>query len=95
MIKNFKIGKKKIGDKYSTFIVAEISGNHVGKIQNAIKLIKKALNEDKKPSKAALTAAEELYDELGSVKKAIDALPEKYKEYKKTLEAHLNFKFRD
>jgi hypothetical protein len=54
-----------------------------------------SLNEAKEPSKAALTAAEELYDKLGSVKKAIDALPEKYKEYKKTLEAHLNFKFRD
>ena len=42
MFKNFKIGKKKIGDKYGTFIVAEISGNHGGQIQNAIKLIKKA-----------------------------------------------------
>jgi pseudaminic acid synthase len=42
MFKNFRIGKKKIGDKYGTFIVAEISGNHGGQIQNAIKLIKKA-----------------------------------------------------
>ena len=42
MSKNFKIGKKKIGYKYKTFIVAEISGNHGGKIKNAIKLIKKA-----------------------------------------------------
>jgi hypothetical protein len=58
-------------------------------------LIKEILTEAEKPSKAALTAAEKLYDELGSVKKAIDALPEKYKEHKKTLEAHLNFKFRD
>jgi hypothetical protein len=54
-----------------------------------------SLTEAKEPSKAALTAAEELYDKLGSIKKAIDALPEKYKEHKKALEAHLNFKFRD
>jgi hypothetical protein len=58
-------------------------------------LIKEILTEAEEPSKAALTAAEKLYDELGSVKKAIDALPEKYKEHKKALEAHLNFKFRD
>jgi hypothetical protein len=74
---------------------AKLKNGDTVNLGDAIKLIKKALNEDKKPSKAALTAAEELYDELGSVKKAIDALPEKYKEYKKTLEAHLNFKFRD
>jgi len=54
-----------------------------------------SLNEAKEPSKDALNAAEKLYDKLGSVKKAIDALPEKYKEHKKALEAHLNFKFRD
>jgi hypothetical protein len=58
-------------------------------------LIKEILTEAEEPSKAALTAAEKLYDKLGSVKKAIDALPEKYKEHKKALEAHLNFKFRD
>ena len=58
-------------------------------------LIKEVLTEAKEPSKATLTAAEKLYDKLGNVKKAIDALPEKYKEHKKALEAHLNFKFRD
>jgi hypothetical protein len=58
-------------------------------------LIKEILTEAEEPPKAALTASEKLYDKLGSVKKAIDALPEKYKEYKKALEAHLNFKFRD
>jgi len=58
-------------------------------------LIKEILTETEEPPKAALTASEKLYDKLGSVKKAIDALPEKYKEYKKALEAHLNFKFRD
>jgi hypothetical protein len=54
-----------------------------------------SLNEAEEPPKAALIASEKLYDKLGNVKKAIDALPEKYKEYKKALEAHLNFKFRD
>ena len=58
-------------------------------------LVKEILTEAEEPPKAALTASEKLYDELGSVKKAIDALPEKFKEYKKALEAHLNFKFRD
>jgi hypothetical protein len=58
-------------------------------------LIKEILTEAEEPPKAALTASEKLYDKLGSVKKAIDALPEKFKEYKKALEAHLNFKFRD
>ena len=58
-------------------------------------LVKEILTEAEEPPKAALTASEKLYDKLGSVKKAIDALPEKYKEYKKALEAHLNFKFRD
>ena len=58
-------------------------------------LIKEVLAETKEPPKAALTASEKLYDKLGSVKKAIDALPEKYKEYKDTLEAHLKFKYRD
>jgi hypothetical protein len=58
-------------------------------------LIKEVLAEAKEPPKAALTASEKLYDKLGSVKKAIDALPEKYKEYKDTLEAHLKFKYRD
>ena len=58
-------------------------------------LIKEVLAETKEPPKAALTASKKLYDKLGSVKKAIDALPEKYKEYKDTLEAHLKFKYRD
>ena len=58
-------------------------------------LVKEILTKAEEPPKAALTASEKLYDKLGSVKKAIDALPEKYKEYKKALEAHLNFKFRD
>jgi hypothetical protein len=58
-------------------------------------LVKEILTEAEEPPKAALTASEKLYDKLGSVKKAIDALPEKFKEYKKALEAHLNFKFRD
>ena len=58
-------------------------------------LIKEVLAETKEPPKAALTASEKLYDKLGSVKKAIDALPKKYKEYKDTLEAHLKFKYRD
>jgi hypothetical protein len=68
-----------------------------GKIYKEIPIsaVTPSLNEAKEPSKDALTAAEKLYDKLGSVKKAIDALPEKYKEHKKALEAHLNFKFRD
>ena len=33
MIKNFKIGKKDIGEKFQTFIVAEMSGNHSGKLK--------------------------------------------------------------
>lgn len=37
-----KIGKKIIGKNNSTFIVAEISGNHNGNFDNAIKLIKEA-----------------------------------------------------
>jgi len=38
----FKIGNKFIGDNCKCFIVAEISANHNGKIENAIKLIKLA-----------------------------------------------------
>ena len=73
---------------------AKLKNGDTVSLEDAAELRKKALNEAEKPSKAALTAAEELYDELGSVKKAINALPEKYKEHKKALEAHLNFKFR-
>jgi len=74
---------------------AKLKNKDTVSLGDAIELRKKPLNETKEPSKAALTAAEELYDELGSVKKAIDALPKEYKEHKKALEAHLNFKFRD
>ena len=42
MIKNFKIGKKDIGEKFQTFIVAEMSGNHSGKLKNALKIVKLA-----------------------------------------------------
>ena len=34
---NFKIGKKKIGDGYKSFVVAEMSANHSGKLSNALK----------------------------------------------------------
>ena len=36
------IGNKKIGDLYPTFIVAEMSANYGGNIENAKKLIKDA-----------------------------------------------------
>jgi pseudaminic acid synthase len=41
-LKSFKIGKKNIGENYPCFLVAELSGNHGGKISNALKLIKAA-----------------------------------------------------
>jgi N-acetylneuraminate synthase/pseudaminic acid synthase len=36
---NFKIGKRWVGDDYPTFIIAEMSANHGGKIENAIEII--------------------------------------------------------
>ena len=36
----FNIGNKYVGEKYPIFIVAELSGNHLGEFSNAIKLIK-------------------------------------------------------
>jgi len=38
----FKIGNKKIGRDYPIFIIAELSGNHLQKFDNAVKLIKAA-----------------------------------------------------
>ena len=38
----FKIGKKIIGNKKSTFIVAEMSANHGGKIEKALKIVRSA-----------------------------------------------------
>ena len=41
-MKNFKIGKTKVGLNQKCFIVAELSGNHAGSLQRAKKLILKA-----------------------------------------------------
>jgi len=38
----FKVGNKKIGRDYPIFIIAELSGNHLQKFDNAVKLIKAA-----------------------------------------------------
>ena len=40
--KRVKIDKKYIGDGYPCFIVAELSGNHDGKLPRVFKLIDKA-----------------------------------------------------
>ncbi|NFS27788.1 MULTISPECIES: pseudaminic acid synthase [Clostridium] len=37
-----KIGNREIGDKFSTFIIAEMSANHLQNFDNAVKLIKAA-----------------------------------------------------
>lgn len=42
MLNEIKIGNKILNDSSSTFIIGEISANHNGKIENAIKLIKEA-----------------------------------------------------
>ena len=42
MIKNFKIGNKDIGEDFKTFIVAEMSGNHYGKLKNALQIVRMA-----------------------------------------------------
>lgn len=42
MIKSFNIGNRELNNSSNTFIVAEISANHNGKIDNAIKLIREA-----------------------------------------------------
>jgi len=39
---NFKIGTKKIGDGYKSFVVAEMSANHSGKLSNALKIVRLA-----------------------------------------------------
>ena len=39
MIKKIKIGKFTIGEDCPTFIVAELSGNHNGKLKNLLNLI--------------------------------------------------------
>lgn len=41
-MKVIEIGNTKIGENYSTFIVAEISGNHNGSLEKAMKLIEEA-----------------------------------------------------
>ena len=41
-IKSLKIGKRNIGDKYPCYVVAELSGNHNGKLKNVFYLIDKA-----------------------------------------------------
>lgn len=41
-MKVIEIGNTKIGENYPTFIVAEISGNHNGSLEKAMKLIEKA-----------------------------------------------------
>ena len=41
-MKNLKIGKTRVGLSYPSFIVAELSGNHGGKISNALKLVRGA-----------------------------------------------------
>ena len=41
-LQSIKIGKKNIGDKYPCYIVAELSGNHNGKLKNIFNLINKA-----------------------------------------------------
>ena len=40
--KEIKIGKKFIGDKYPCYLVAELSGNHNGKLSKVYDLIDKA-----------------------------------------------------
>ena len=35
----FEINSRKIGPKYSPYIIAEMSANHNGKIENAFKII--------------------------------------------------------
>tara|TARA_Y100000590_G_scaffold213372_1_gene241790 strand:- start:55826 stop:56881 length:1056 start_codon:yes stop_codon:yes gene_type:complete len=42
MIKNFKIGNKNIGENFKSFVVAEMSGNHLGKLKNALKIVRLA-----------------------------------------------------
>jgi len=41
-MKVIEIGNTKIGENYLTFIVAEISGNHNGSLEKAMKLIDEA-----------------------------------------------------
>ena len=38
----FKIGNCLIGDNHSTFIIAEMSANHGGKIETAIEIVRAA-----------------------------------------------------
>ena len=39
-MKEFKIGKRKIGQLNDPFIIAELSANHGNSLQNCIKLVK-------------------------------------------------------
>ena len=43
-MKNIEINNKKIGNEFSPYVIAEISANHNGKIENAFKLIEVAKN---------------------------------------------------
>ena len=40
--KNIIIDSRKIGENYPPYIVAEMSGNHNGKIENALAIVKRA-----------------------------------------------------
>lgn len=42
MNKSFKIGKRTVGEGSPAFIIAEMSGNHAGSIENALKIVRAA-----------------------------------------------------
>lgn len=62
---NFKINKKKIGDNYATYFIADISANHDGSLSRAKKLIRLCAKAGANAAKFQHFAAETIVSNFG------------------------------
>ena len=65
MMKNFYIGKKKIGESCPTYFIADIAANHDGKLEKAIELINKAAEAGADAAKFQHFSAETIVSDHG------------------------------
>ena len=64
-MKNFYIGKKKIGESCPTYFIADIAANHDGKLEKAIELINKAAEAGADAAKFQHFSAETIVSDHG------------------------------
>ena len=64
-MKEFKLGKVKIGEKHPTYFIADIAANHDGSLKRAIKLVRLAAKSGANAAKFQHFKADTIVSDIG------------------------------